>query len=152
VQNICTLSWTQFLLCADFLHMPSESHLDERVLEILQLLWQHGPLKPSELQSRFSRRMKNPALRWLLNDLVARGKLYRRKEGKAFTYGTVIKRRELINTLGTRLRELLFGGSALAMIGELSEVQKLNPSDIALLRKVARGKTRRGPKKEGKEE
>ncbi len=118
--------------------MASDSHLDERGLEILQLLWQHGPQKPAELQGRLSQRMTNPALRWLLNDLVARGKLCRQKPGKAFVYRAAVQRRALISSLGRRLRELLFGGSALAMIGELGELQKLTPKDIAALRKISR--------------
>lgn len=124
--------------------MPPDSHLDERTLEILQLLWQHGPQKPAELQRRFSHRMKNPALRWLLNDLVARGKLRRQRQGKAFVYHAAVERRALLASLGRRLRDLLFGGSALAMIGELSDLEKVSAEDIAHLRRVARKTPARG--------
>jgi BlaI family penicillinase repressor len=117
--------------------MTDGSHLDERDLEILQLLWQHGPQKPGELQGRLSRKMKNPALRWLLNDLVERGKLRRKKEGKAFRYRAAVERRPVLAALGQKLRDILFGGSALAMIGELVDVQKLSPEDIKYLKKVA---------------
>jgi BlaI family penicillinase repressor len=118
--------------------MVYDPKLDERDLEILQVLWKEGPLKPSGLQKRLSFQMKNPALRWLLNDLVERGQLYRRKEGKAFFYGAKIGRKPLLEALGKKLRDLLFGGSALAMIGELAEVQKLSPDDLDYLRKIAR--------------
>lgn len=127
--------------------MSYDSHLDERDLEILQLLWQHGPQKPGELQQRLSRQMKNPALRWLLNDLVERGKLRRKKEGKAFLYSAAVERRPLLMALGQRLRDVLFGGSALAMIGELTEIQKLTPKDIDYLKKVARAKNLPGQNK-----
>jgi predicted transcriptional regulator len=86
--------------------MAFDPHLDERDLEILQLLWEHGPQKPAELQSRFSHKMKNSAL-----------------------------------------SNVLFGGSALAMIGELVDVQRLTPEDIEHLRKIARSKGRTGPGK-----
>jgi len=124
--------------------MAHDSKFDERDLEILQVLWKDGPLKPGDLQKQLSFRMKNPALRWLLNDLVERGQLYRRKEGKAFFYGAKIERRPLLEALGQKLRDLLFGGSALAMIGELAEVQKLSSDDLDYLKKIAR---KRDPKK-----
>jgi predicted transcriptional regulator len=73
--------------------MAYRPSLDERDLEVLQLLWKAGPLKPGDLQKRLSFQMKNPALRWLLNDLVARGQLHRKKEGKAFLYSAAVERR-----------------------------------------------------------
>ena len=125
--------------------MGSNSRWDERELEILQLLWRHGPQKPAELQARLSHGMKNSALRWLLNELVERGRLRRKKEAKAYLYSAAIGRRSLLAALGQKLRDVLFAGSALAMIGELIEVQKLSPEDIDYLRMVA-GK-RAEPKK-----
>jgi BlaI family penicillinase repressor len=122
--------------------MVSVSTLDERDLEILQLLWQHGPLKPAELQKQFSHKMKNSALRWLLNDLVASGHLQRKKEGKAFLYSAAVERRPMLTALGQKLRTILFGGSALAMIGELIEIQRLSPGDIDYLKKIAGQKGR----------
>jgi BlaI family penicillinase repressor len=118
--------------------MTHDPKLDERDLEILQVLWKDGALKPSDLQKRLSFQMKNPALRWLLNDLVERGQLHRRKEGKAFFYSAKIERKPLLEALGKKLRDLLFGGSALAMIGELAEVQKLSSDDLDYLKKIAR--------------
>lgn len=118
--------------------MTCDPKLDDRDLEILQLLWKEGSLKPGELQKRLSFPMKNPALRWLLNDLVKRGQLHRRKEGKAFFYDAAVERKTLLEALGQKLRDLLFGGSALAMIGELAELQKLTPDDLDYLKKIAR--------------
>lgn len=118
--------------------MMPDPKLEDRDLEILQLLWENGPLKPGDIQERLSFQMKNPALRWLLNDLVDRGQLFRRKEGKAFLYGAAVERRPLLEALGQKLRNLLFGGSALAMIGELAELQKLSADDLDHLKQIAR--------------
>ena len=117
--------------------MENFSSLDDRDMEILQLLWRHGPQKPTELQRRLSSEMKNSALRWLLNDLVMRGQLHRKKSGKAFLYSAAVERRPLLEALGHRLRTILFGGSALAMIGELIEIQGISPDDIDHLKQVA---------------
>jgi predicted transcriptional regulator len=112
--------------------------IDQREMEVLQQLWSHGPLKPAEIQKRLSFPIKNPALRWLLNDLVERGHLNRRKIGKAFIYSAAIERRSLLDAWGGKLRDIFFGGSALAMIGELIEVQRLTPQDLERLREIAR--------------
>ncbi len=118
--------------------MTNVRDLEQRKMEVLHLLWLHGPLKPGEIQERLSFSIKNPALRWLLNELVAQRQLKRKKIGKAFVYSAAIERRSLLETWGGRLRDILFGGSALAMIGELIEVQKLTPEDIDYLEKIAR--------------
>jgi BlaI family transcriptional regulator, penicillinase repressor len=130
--------------------MAYRPSLDERDLEVLQLLWKGGPLKPGDLQKRLSFQMKNPALRWLLNDLVARGQLHRKKEGKAFLYSAAVERRPMLAALGQKLRAILFGGSALAMIGELIEIQKLSPEDIDYLKKIARGQGKPKKRKSGR--
>ncbi|HSI86470.1 MAG TPA: BlaI/MecI/CopY family transcriptional regulator [Candidatus Methylacidiphilales bacterium] len=129
--------------------MATDPRLDERELEILQLLWKHGPQKPGQLQERLSFEMKNSGLRWLLNDLVERGQLHRQKEGKAFLYSAAVERRPLLEVLGRRLQDLLFGGSAMAMIGELIDVQKLSPEDIEHLKKVAQQKESAGNSEQG---
>ena len=35
-------------------------------LEVMQVLWQHGSLKPAEIQARFPRPIQNAALRSVL--------------------------------------------------------------------------------------
>jgi predicted transcriptional regulator len=129
--------------------MARNTTLDERDLEILQLLWRHGPLKPGALHRHLSFEIKNPALRWLLNDLVERGQLRRAREGKAYLYSAAVERRPLLASLGRKLRDVLFGGSALAMIGELMETQKLSPKDIDYLMKIAAGRKNPGKNKNG---
>jgi BlaI family transcriptional regulator, penicillinase repressor len=58
-------------------------------LKVMRLLWEHGELKPSELQDRFSLPIKNPALRSYLTTLVEKGHVTRRRVGKAYYYKAV---------------------------------------------------------------
>ena len=55
-------------------------------LKVMQLLWEHGEMKPSQLQELFPEPIKNPALRSYLTILVEKGHITRRKSGKAFLY------------------------------------------------------------------
>ncbi len=47
-------------------------------LEIMRILWQHGELKPAEIQERFPWKIKNPSLRSYLTILVEKGHVLRR--------------------------------------------------------------------------
>ena len=42
-------------------------------LKVMRLLWEHGELKPAELQERFPEPIKNPALRSYLTTLLEKG-------------------------------------------------------------------------------
>ena len=42
-------------------------------LEVMQVLWEHGELKPGEIQELLERDIKNPALRSILSILVETG-------------------------------------------------------------------------------
>jgi BlaI family transcriptional regulator, penicillinase repressor len=52
-------------------------------LKVMRLLWEHGEMKPADLQGRFPEPIKNPALRFYLTTLVEKGHVTRRKVGKA---------------------------------------------------------------------
>ena len=53
-------------------------------LKVMRLLWEHGELKPAELQERFPEPIKNPALRSYLTTLLEKGHVTRRRVGKAY--------------------------------------------------------------------
>ena len=42
-------------------------------LKVMRLLWEHGEMKPADLQGRFPEPIKNPALRFYLTTLVEKG-------------------------------------------------------------------------------
>lgn len=55
-------------------------------LEVIQVLWQHGSLKPAEILVQLDRPMSNAALRSVLRVLMEKGHVTRRKKGKAYYY------------------------------------------------------------------
>ena len=55
-------------------------------LKVMRLLWEHGEMKPADLQGRFPEPIKNPALRSYLTTLVEKGHVTRRRVGKAYHY------------------------------------------------------------------
>ena len=62
-------------------------------IEVMRILWEHGELKPAELQKLFPRPIKDAALRSYLTILVDKGHLRRRSKGKAFYYRPKTKSR-----------------------------------------------------------
>ena len=81
-------------------------------LEIMKILWGHGPCKPSELQERFPRPIKNAAVRAALRVLVEKGHVTRRKNGKAFYYEARTPRQNAMQTMLGRLKDAFCGGSS----------------------------------------
>lgn len=114
--------------------MP-EDFINDGDLEILAALWEGGTLKPAEIQERLSFEIKNSALRWQLGELVEKGLIERRKEGKAFVYSAKKARRNVFGELAKSLSRTLFGGSAVAMVGELIDSGQLSNEDLKELSK-----------------
>jgi len=125
--------------------MPREL-LNADELEIMTALWERGPLKPAEIQEQLSSSMKNSALRWQLGELIKRGWLSRDLQGKAFLYRASKPRRSVFGLLTRRLKELLFGGSAMAMVGEMIEAGELTPEELRQLAEIAGARAEPGGK------
>ena len=107
-------------------------------LEIMKVLWEEGPLKPSEIQERLSTPVKNSALRWQLGAMVEKGHVTRRKKGKAYFYRATTARQGAFKKLTRRLADVFCGGSAVALIGQMIESQEeLSAKDIRELRRIA---------------
>ena len=76
----------------------------------MRVLWEHGELKPAELQERFSEPIKNPALRSYLTTLLEKGHVTRRRVGRAYYYKAATRSRSAFRTmLGELVDDVLRG-------------------------------------------
>ncbi len=116
------------------------AELNDHELEIMNVLWMRGTLKPVEIQEALSQPIKNAALRWQLRELLAKGHVARKKKGKAFYYRAAVPRQRTFKQLTSRLANVFTGGSAVALIGELIESEDLSEEDIRELTRIARQK------------
>jgi BlaI family transcriptional regulator, penicillinase repressor len=106
-------------------------------LKVMQLLWQHGELKPSDLQRLFPEPIKNPALRSYLTILVNKGHVTRRKVGKAFFYqAKTAPHRAFLAMLGD-LVETFCAGSVENLVMALVRKEKLSAEDLIELKRLA---------------
>jgi predicted transcriptional regulator len=109
-------------------------------LEVMKILWEHGELKPSQMQDRYPRPIKNAALRFQLKVLLDKGHVARRKIGKAYYYKAVTARQGAFRRMAQRMAEVYCRGSAAGLIAELIKTEKLTKDEIQELQRVAEGK------------
>jgi BlaI family penicillinase repressor len=106
-------------------------------LKVMRLLWEHGELKPAELQKRFPEPIKNPAMRSYLTTLLEKGHLTRRRVGKAFYYKAVTRPRSAFRTMLGELVETYCGGSVSALVMNLIKSERLSEADLLELKRLA---------------
>lgn len=107
-------------------------------LEVMQILWEHGELKPAEIQDVFPREIKNPALRSVLAILVDKGHVARRQVGKAFFYQAKTHRSGALRSMLRELADQFCQGSTRNLLFNLVKAEKLSDEDIAELERLAK--------------
>ncbi len=120
-------------------HMKDEKNntLTAGELEVMKVLWEHGELKPAQIQEYFSRPIKNPALRSYLSILLEKGHVSRHKVGKAYFYKAKTRQTKAWQRQLGDLVETYFNGSVASMVLNLVKTEKLSPEDIEALKAYA---------------
>ncbi|HVK80396.1 MAG TPA: BlaI/MecI/CopY family transcriptional regulator [Verrucomicrobiae bacterium] len=116
-------------------------------LAVMQILWEHGELKPADVQERFPEPIKNPALRSYLKILVDKGHVSRRKVGKAFLYKAATQKQAALRSTLRDMVETYFNGSTKSLVLNLIRREKLSEHDLLELKRLAESDE---PKSKGK--
>jgi len=121
-------------------------------LEVMQVLWEHGELKPGELQEKFPRAIQNAALRFQLKLLLEKNHVGRRKKGKAYYYRALTTRDSSLKKMAKRMSDVFSQGSTKGLIAALVATEKLSEKDIEELKQIAVGTStaKKGKRKAGK--
>lgn len=106
-------------------------------LAVMRILWEHGELKPADVQERFPEPIKNPALRSYLKILVEKGHVSRRKVGKAFFYKALTKKQSAARSTLREMVDAYFNGSAETLLLNLIRQEKLGEKDLLELKRLA---------------
>ncbi len=106
-------------------------------LKVMKLLWEHGELKPSELQDRFPEPIKNPALRSFLTILLEKGHVVRRRVGRAYYYKAVTRSRSAFRTMLGELVDTYCGGSVQALVMNIIKSERLSEDELLKLKQLA---------------
>lgn len=118
-------------------------------LEVLKALWDLGPSRVRAVRERLEEtghRLAYNTVQTLLNRLVGKGRVQRKKEGNAFVYRAAVRRDQ---AYGSRIRSFvgeLFDGSSLPLISHLLREGKLSDDEVDELRSLIdeRSKRKRG--------
>jgi BlaI family penicillinase repressor len=107
-------------------------------LEVLNILWQRGPLTVREVLEVLnqSRRRAYTSVMSLLNVMTDKGLLKRRPQGRAFVYQAKVAQDK---TLGQMIEDLLgraFGGSASALVAHLLDRSNPTPAELEKIRRT----------------
>jgi BlaI family penicillinase repressor len=113
------------------------ARLTEGEMEVMQVLWEHGSLKPAEIQERFPRPISNMALRSGLRVLMEKGHVKRRKDGRAYYYQAKTAREQAMKKTMRRMADVFAGGSPFALIAQIVKSEKLSEEHIQELQKIA---------------
>jgi len=106
-------------------------------LAVMRILWEHGELKPSEVQEHFPEPIKNPALRSYLAILLEKGHVSRRKVGKAYFYKAATARRTAFRSMIREVVDAYCEGSTKALVLNLIRSEKLSESELLELKRLA---------------
>ena len=115
-------------------------------LEVMQVLWKHGELKPAEILEYLERSTTNAALRSVLRILTEKGHLTRQMQGKAYFYKPKRSRNKALKNLTRSLSDIFCGGSPAALIAHMIKTERLSDDEIRELESIAKSRTRNGGK------
>ena len=106
-------------------------------LEVMRILWNHGEMKPAEIQAEFSREIKNPALRSYLTILLRKRHVTRRKKGRAYYYKPRTSREWAFRSMYRNLAQAFCDGSTEALLYRLIKLENLSDEELLDLKRLA---------------
>ena len=119
---------------------PKSEHPTKLELEILKVLWEESPLPVREVRRRLKEQAKrtlaHSSVITVLNIMVHKGYLTRRKQGNAFLFSPKVAKEDVSGGIMGDLLTRLFDGSAAAMVLNLIETADLDRADLAELRRL----------------
>ncbi|MBX7167570.1 MAG: BlaI/MecI/CopY family transcriptional regulator [Pirellulales bacterium] len=104
-------------------------------LEVMQILWEFGELKPQEVLQHHPREISNSTLRTFLTDLVGKGHVTRTKRGKVFYYQAQTARTSAFRLRVQHLVTSFAGGSYLNLARELIGLEEFPADQLEELRR-----------------
>lgn len=115
---------------------PKTQTLTPLELEIMNLLWDHGPATVGELQPRMAKEPAYTTVMTMLNVLLRKGKVKRVQEGRAYRYRPAVTRQKATGNALEDLVKRMFGGSDDALLMAFVETRGITSGDLDRLSKV----------------
>jgi len=109
--------------------------ITDRQYQVLQILWDRGPLTVRELMQHLPRGERQPytTALGLVQNMERQGLLGHEKEGVTHRYVPLVDRREMTGRLVKDFLNRFFGGSAEALVLGLVDAEALSPEELGEL-------------------
>jgi predicted transcriptional regulator len=125
---------------------PGSEHPTELELEILKVLWSESPLPVRDVRARLSdqsgRSLSHSSVITMLNIMVRKGYLRRKRDGKAFLFSPKVEKNRVTGGMASDLLSRVFDGSASAMVLNMIETADLDADELAELRRLINRKAK----------
>ena len=109
--------------------MPGKT-LTPLELQIMNVLWDHGPATVAEVQPRLQGELAYTTVMTMLGVLLRKGKVKRVQEGRAYRYRPAVTRQRATGSALEDLIKRMFGGSDDALVMALVETRGLTSEDL----------------------
>jgi BlaI family penicillinase repressor len=126
------------------------SRFTQGELEVMRILWEEGDMKPPEIQEKFSRPIKNSALRSYLTILLEKGHVTRERVGKAYFYKAKAKKDHVLRSMLGNIVDTFFSGSQEALLCRLIKSEDLSDEELLELKNLADGDDASPPRGKGR--
>jgi len=108
----------------------------ERELDIMAVLWQHGPSTVAQVRARLEDTVSHNTVATMLTILENKGYVDHAEEGRAFRYRPLVAREDAGRSAFTRLVDTVFGGSAEALLTHFVRDRRLTADELQRIRDV----------------
>jgi BlaI family penicillinase repressor len=106
-------------------------------LEIMNVLWETGPVNVQTVQGRLkNRNLAYTTVQTMLNVLHRKGRVKRQLKDRAYLYRPVLSREKAITQAVGDMLDRFFGGSADSLVLSLVETRHLTPEKLARIQKL----------------
>lgn len=108
----------------------------ERELDVLGVLWRHGPGTVPEVRERLGSDLAYNTVLTVLRNLEVKGVVSHEEAGRQHRYFAVVAEDRVQRGFVTRLVDKLFSGSPLSLMTHLVEGDGLSPNDLRALQQL----------------
>jgi BlaI family penicillinase repressor len=108
----------------------------DRELDIMAVLWEHGPSTVAEVRSRLSDPLSHNTVATIMTILENKGHVDRAEEGRAYRYRPLVGREQAGRSAFDRLIDTVFAGSAEALATHFVRDRRLSPDELQRVRDI----------------
>lgn len=120
------------------------AHFTDRELDVMQVLWRHGPATVAEARRRLPDELAYTTVLTVLRTLEEKGHVGHRGEGKAHRYFAKVAQETARRNALARVLDRVFGGSAELLLTQLVADRNLSAAEVRRLRTLIDSRLEKG--------